>query len=135
MGLLLLILFYNYFQKKNSEFDYMLEFKIIDEVSVIAESSAKELKKYFDQNNDNSGNKNSDKNEYINTFLDKYNLTLKYIKDIDELINFKTQYKDWVDYVVGKKDSKKSTKFLENDIFNPILSASYHKDNLLDKLV
>ena len=123
------------FSKKNSEFDYMLEFKIIDEVSVIAESSAKELKKYFDQNNDNSGNKNSDKNEYINTFLDKYNLTLKYIKDIDELINFKTQYKDWVDYVVGKKDSKKSTKFLENDIFNPILSASYHKDNLLDKFL
>ena len=63
MGLLLLILFYNYFQKKNSEFDYMLEFQIIDEVSVIAESSAKELKKYFDQNNDNSI-----KNEYINIF-------------------------------------------------------------------
>ena len=119
--------------KKNSELDYMLEFKLIDEISIIAENSCNELKKYFDQT-DNSGNNNDDV-EYRNTFMTKYNETLKYIKDIDELIYFKTQYKDWVDYVRGKKGMKKSSKYFENDIFNPILSASYHKDNLLDKFL
>ena len=119
--------------KKNSELDYMLEFKLIDEISIIAENSCNELKKYFDQA-DNSGN-NTDDVEYRNTFMTKYNETLKYIKDIDELIYFKTQYKDWLDYVRGKKGTKKSSKYFENDIFNPILSASYHKDNLLDKFL
>ena len=66
--------------------------------------------------------------------MTKYNETLKYINDIDELIYFKTQYKDWVDYI-SKKKIKISSKYLENDIFNPILSASYYKDNLLDKFL
>ena len=113
--------------KENSELDYILEFKIIDEISIIAESSTKELKKYFYQNNDNN-------NQYRIAFTQKYNETLKYIKEIDELIYFKAQYKDWVDYVSGKSGVK-SSKYLENDIFNPILSASYYKDNLLDKFL
>ena len=111
--------------KEKSELEYLLQFKVIDEISTITESSADELKRYFDQNTDNL---NSDNLEYRNTFLSKYNETLKYIKDIDELIYFKTQYKDWVDYI-SKKKVKKTTKYLENDIFNPILSASYYKDN------
>ncbi len=117
--------------KEKSELEYLLQFKVIDEISTITESSAAELKRYFDQNTDNL---NSDNLEYRNTFLSKYNETLKYIKDIDELIYFKTQYKDWVDYI-SKKKVKKTTKYLENDIFNPILSASYYKDNLLDKFL
>ena len=117
--------------KEKSELEYFLQFKVIDEISIIAEASAAELKKYFDQNNDNS---NSDNIQYRNTFLEKYNETLKYIKSIDELIYFKTQYKDWVDYV-SKKKVKTSSKYLENDIFNPILSSSYYKDNLIDKFL
>ena len=117
--------------KDKSELEYLLQFKVIDEISIIAENSASELKRYFDQNNEESNNDNI---QYRQTFLTKYNETLKYIKDIDELIYFKTQYKDWVDYISKKKD-KKSTKYLENDIFNPILSASYYKDNLLDKFL
>ena len=117
--------------KDKSELEYLLQFKVIDEISIIAENSASELKRYFDQNNEASNNDNA---QYRQTFLTKYNETLKYIRDIDELIYFKTQYKDWVDYISKKKD-KKSTKYLENDIFNPILSASYYKDNLLDKFL
>ena len=116
--------------KDKSELEYILQFKVIDEISIISEKCASELKKYFDQNNDN----NEENLEYRETFLTKYNETLKYIRNIDELIYFKTQYKDWVDYISKKKD-KKSTKILENDIFNPILSASYYKDNLLDKFL
>ena len=67
--------------KDKSELDYMLQFKVIDEISIIAENSAYELKRYFDQNNDNANNDNIG---YRNTFLTKYNEILKYIKDIDE---------------------------------------------------
>ena len=117
--------------KDKSQLEHMLQLNAIDEISIISEKCASELKKYFDQNNDNS---NKDNLEYSQTFLSKYNDTLKYIRDIDELIYFKSQYRDWVDYISKKKD-KKSTKILENDIFNPILSASYYKDNLLDKFL
>ena len=117
--------------KDKSELEYLLQFKVIDEISIISERCADELKRYFDQNTDVS---NSDNLEYRNSFLEKYNETLKYIRDIDELIYFKTQYKDWVDYI-SKNKVKNTTKYLENDIFNPILSASYYKDNLLDKFL
>ena len=117
--------------KDKSELEYILQFKVIDEVSTILESSTLELKRYFDQNNENA---NPDDAKNREAFMAKYNDTLKYIKDIDELIYFKTQYKDWIDYI-SKKKYKKGTKYSENDIFNPILSASYYKDNLLDKFL
>ena len=117
--------------KDKSELEHILQLNSIDEISIISEKCASELKKYFDQNNDTN---NKDNIEYREAFLSKYNDTLKYIRDIDELIYFKTQYKDWVDYISKKKD-RKSTKILENDIFNPILSASYYKDSLLDKFL
>ena len=117
--------------KEKSELEYLLQFKVIDEISVIAENCTLELKRYFDQNNELD---NSDNAKYRAEFMTKYNETLKYINDIDELIYFKTQYKDWVDYI-SKKKIKISSKYLENDIFNPILSASYYKDNLLDKFL
>ena len=117
--------------RDNSELEYLLQFKLIDEISIIAESSASELKRYFDQNNEVA---NSDNEKYRSEFISKYNETLKYIKDIDELIYFKTQHKDWIDYI-SKKKIKKSSKHLENDIFNPILTAAYYRDNLLDKFL
>ena len=116
--------------KDKSELEYILQFKIIDEISTILESSTLELKRFYDQNNEDSPD-NAKKRE---TFIAKYNDTLKYIKDIDELIYFKTQYKDWIDYI-SKKKNKKGTKYSENDIFNPILSSSYYRDNLLDKFL
>ena len=52
--------------KKNSPLDYMQQFKVIDEIGVIAESSAKELKKYFDQNTEENNLENL---EYRNTLI------------------------------------------------------------------
>ena len=120
--------------KRNSELEYMIQFKIIDEIATIAESNIKELKKYFGQNNENSKS-NNDEVEYKNSFLEKYEDTKKYIQDIGELIYFKTQYKDWTDNMTRRTTMKKGYKILENDIFNPILSSSYYKDNLLDKFL
>ena len=119
-------------KKKNSELEYMLQFKIIDEITIISQSSIRELKNYFDQNIDNS---NADNEKYREEFIQKYNETLRYIEDIEELIYFKAQYKDWTDYIDGRSTIKKGFKYFENDIFNPILSSSYDKDNLLDKFL
>ena len=80
-----------------------MQFKTIDEICVIGESNAKELKKYFEQNNEENTPENMG---YRNTFMNKYNETIRYIKSIDELIYFKTQYKDWIDYI--SKDKNKS---------------------------
>ena len=131
-GLITPNLILNLLSKKNSELEYLLQFKIIDEVSTIAESSTYELKKYFDQNIEKSSKEND---QFREEFLKKFNDTLEYIKSIDELIYFKTQYKDWLDYIRGIKSTKKNIKNLENDIFNPILSSSYYNDNLLDKFL
>ena len=120
------------FSKKNSELDYMLQFKIIDEICVMGESSANELKKYFDQNTEENTVEN---NEYRNTFLNQYNETLKYINSIDEIIYFKAQTKDWIDYISNEKNKKVNVKYLENEIFNPILSSSYYKDTQIDKFL
>ena len=117
--------------RNNSELEYVLQMNVIDEISVIAENCILELKRYFDQNNEKDG---ADNIKYRDEFLTKFNETLKYIRDIDELIYFKTQYKDWVDYI-NQNQPKISSKYLENDIFNPILSASYYKDNSLDKFL
>ena len=118
--------------KKNSGLDYMLQFRIIDEICVMGESSANELKKYFKQNNEENTLENM---EYRNTFITQYNETLKYIISIDEIIYFKTQHRDWVDYVINEKNKRINVRNLENDIFNPILSSSYYKDNQLDKFL
>ena len=68
--------------RKNSGLDYMLQFKVIDEIGAIAESNAKELKKYFSQNTEENNLENT---EYRNSFNKNYEETIKYIKSIDEI--------------------------------------------------
>ena len=118
--------------RKNSGLDYMLQFKVIDEIGAIAESNAKELKKYFSQNTEENNLENT---EYRNSFLKNYDETIKYIKSIDEINYFKAHHKDWVDYVMKEKNQKINIKNIENDIFNPIMSSTYYKDNQLDKFL
>ena len=114
--------------KNNSELEYLLQYKVIDEINTISESNVRELNKYFIQNNEHNEN---DREE----FLKKYNDSLQYIQDIDELIYFKTQYKSWIDNISGRNTMRKGFNFCENDIFNPVLSSSYYKENLLDKFL
>ena len=118
--------------KKNSPLEYMQQFRIIDQIGVIAENSAKELKKYFDQNIEQN---NLESFEYRNTFISKYEETIKYINSIDEIIYFRTQDKNWKDYITTENKRKLNIKHIENDIFNPILSSAYYKDNQLDKFL
>ena len=117
--------------KENSDFEYLLQFKIIDETSSIIESNTKLLRDYFFELISSSNNINVDKNN----FYQKYNEILRFIKDIDELIYFKIQYKEW--FYFRKKDKLVSTesKLYKNIMFNPILFSAYHKDDLMHKFL
>ena len=68
---------------------------------------------------------------------DKRKEIIRNLKDIDELTYFKIQYGDWFYYLKEENDklTKHSQKLLENDIFNPILSAAYKDDNIIMKFL
>ena len=135
--------FYNYFGNfgpkyildnlcmQNSDLEYLLQFKVIDETSCIIESNVKSLRDSFLEMNDNSQNSKTNKNN----FYQKYNEILGYIKDIAELMYFKIQYKEW--FYFSKKDKIVSTqsKLYKNIMFNPILFSAYYKDDLMHKFL
>ena len=116
---------------QNSNLEYLLQFKIIDETSCIIESNVKLLREYYlELNNNTPKNKTDD-----NNFYQKYNDILEYIKDIDELIYFKIQYKEW--FYFRKKDRIVNTQsnLYKNLMFNPILFSAYDKDDLMHKFL
>ena len=134
--------FYNYFGNfgpkyildnlcmQNSELEYLLQFKIIDETSCIIESNAILLKECFLETI------NSNRNIVEkNNFERNYNDIFEFLKDIDELIYFKIQYKEW--FYFRKKDSLITTKsnLYKNIMYNPILFSAYHKDDLMNKFL
>ena len=135
--------FYNYFGNfgpvyildnlcmENSDLEYLLQFKIIDETSAIIESNVKLLRDYFFELADSNRINDTDKNN----FYQKYHEILEYIKDIDELIYFKIQYKEW--FYFRKKDKIITTKsnLYKNIMYNPILFSAYHKDDLMHKFL
>ena len=119
----------DYFCMQNSDLEYLLQFKIIDETSCAIESNAKLLRDHFLEIINN--NKNVDKNQ----FYEKYNQILQYIKDIDELIYFKIQYKEWFYFRRRDKIVSTQSKLYNNLMFNPILFSAYHKDDLMNKFL
>ena len=136
--------FYNYFGNfgpkyildnlcmQNSDLEYLLQFKIIDESSCIIESNVKLLRDNFlEMIDNNNNNKNIDKN----IFFQKYNEIMQYIRDIDELIYFKIQYKEWFYFRRRDKIVSTQSNLYKNLMFNPILFSAYHKDDLMNKFL
>ena len=135
--------FYNYFGNfgpkyildnlcmHNSDLEYLLQFKIIDESSSIIESNIILLRECFLEIISSNKNLNVDKNNFERS----YNEILEFIRDIDELIYFKIQYKEW--FYFRKKDDLITTnsKLYKNLMFNPILFSAYHKDDLMNKFL
>ena len=113
---------------QNSDLEYLLQFKIIDETSCIIESNVKSLRDNYLELNGNNYTRNDD-------FFQKYNEILEYIRDIDELIYFKIQYKEW--FYFRKKDNLISNKsnLYKTLMYNPILFSAYHKDDLMHKFL
>ena len=122
---------YDSLTKENSELEYLLQFKIIDETSCICESNLKLLTEYFKDFCISNKVDNNNKRE----FEEKSNQIYEYLKDIDELIYFKIQYKEWFYYT--KKDATiiSNSNLFKNIMFNPILFSAYHKDDLMNKFL
>ena len=135
-----------YFNQSNSS--HMNSRKITFEFQNMENNNnIKEDKKENLINNDNIVNNNLTNNNNDNMALNGFNIKtkinekkdeiLKYMKEIDEFTYFKIQYGDWFYYIKEENDklTKHNQKLLENDIFNPILSASYKDDNIIMKFL
>ena len=145
---------------QNSDLEYLLQFKLIDETTTICDNNLKVLLDLYkrlrgnnininnisnedrindslDNSRNNSGNKkiinynNLDNN--INYLKRKIN---EFLDSIDEITYFKIQYREWFYYAKqNKRLVKNNPKIFENDIYNPVLSSTYHKDSLLEKCI
>ena len=116
---------------KKSEMEYLLQFKIIDETSTICESNVLLLNDCFKEFCINNRVSNEKKIEFEN----KYASINQFIKDIDEIIYFRIQYKEWFYYTKKESQIISKSNLFKILMFNPILFSAYHKDDLMNKFL
>ena len=125
----------------SNDLEYIIQFKIIDEASCVCEENANILKELYLKIGDNQiieNNNNNDNNvqEIQVDFMQQYKELLMCVREIDEIIDFKIQYKEWFSFIKkGNKLVKNNPTLLENDIFNPLLSSTNYKDSLIEKFL
>ena len=116
--------------KENSDLEQLLEFKIVDETSCIVEDNMKLLREYYlEINQVIKIKKEEDK------FFQVYNEILGYLTEIDELIYFKIQYKEWFYFIKKNAVVKKQSELYKNLMFNPILLSPFYKDDIMNKFL
>ena len=151
---------------QNSDLEYLLQFKLIDESTTICENNLNVLLNLYkrlrgnnininynneenrinDSNENENGNINGNNNTNnkkainLNNLDNKINLLKNRIHEsldsIDELTYFKIQYREWFYYAKqNERLVKNNPKIFDNDIYNPVLSSTYHKDSLLEKCI
>ena len=124
---------------QNSDLEYLLQFKLIDDATSICENNLNILLNIYKnlKGNNNANNQNNiNLNEADNTINTHKNKIYEYLDMIDELTYFKIQYREWFYYAKqNQRIVKNNPKIFENDIYNPILSATYNKDSLLEKCI
>ena len=137
---------------QNSDLEYLLQFKLIDESTSICENNLNTLlnlykklrgnnininySKQQEENNQNNNLTSNNLNNLDNNINLLKNRINEYLDSIDELTYFKIQYREWFYYAKqNERLVKNNPKIFENDIYNPILSSTYHKDSLLEKCI
>ena len=116
--------------KQNSELEKLLEFKVIDEASCIIESNIQLLKENYLELNQEIKIKYEEDDFFVN-----YNKVMEYLIDIDELIYFKIQYKEWFYFIKKNSVMNQQSNLYKNLMFNPILFSAYHKDDIMNKFL
>ena len=116
--------------KQNSDLEDLLEFKVIDEVCCIIESNIYLLRDYYMELNQEIKIKKEEDEFFLN-----YNKIWEYLIEIDELIYFKIQYKEWFYFIKKNAVMKKQSNLYKNLMFNPILFSAYHKDDIMNKFL
>ena len=124
----------------SNDLDYIIQFKIIDEASCICEENANILKDLYLKIDENQNIHNNPENDNVQEiqvdFMQQYEELLMCVREIDEIIDFKIQYKEWFSFIKkGNKLVKNNPTLLENDIFNPLLSSTNYKDSLIEKFL
>ena len=124
----------------SNDLDYIIQFKIIDEASCVCEENANILKNLYlkidERQNIHTIPENDNVKEIQVDFMQQYKELLMCIREIDEIIDFKIQYKEWFSFIKkGNKLVKNNPTLLENDIFNPLLSSTNYKDSLIEKFL
>jgi hypothetical protein len=124
---------------QNSDLEYLLQFKLIDEATSICENNLNILLNIYKNlkgNNNANNQNNSNLDEADNAINTHKNKICEYLDMIDELTYFKIQYREWFYYAKqNQRIVKNNPKIFENDIYNQILSATYNKDSLLEKCI
>ena len=127
---------------QNSDLEYFLQFKLIDESTSVCENNfnilltrAKILIKNF-QNDVQLNEDNLNINELENHLKNLTKKIYEYLDSIDELTYFKIQYREWFYYAKQNNRLVKNNPYVyENDIFNPVLSSTYIQDSILEKCI
>ena len=120
----------------NSDLEYLLQFKLIDESTSICENNLNILLDIYKNLRGKNVQNNPDLNNYDNIIDSNKNKIYEYLDIIEEITYFKIQYREWFYY--AKKNGrivKNNPQTFENDIYNPILSSSFNKDSILEKFI
>ena len=114
---------------QNSDLEYFLQFKLIDESTTICEHNLKILMRRYKILQKNPRQGSIEENNNINLINTHLPTTIKKIYEtldcIDELTYFKIQYREWF-YYAKQNDRivKNNPTIYENDIYNPVLSST-----------
>ena len=127
---------------KNSDLEYFLQFKLIDESTTICENNfnilykrAKNLLKN-PENNIQLNEENLNIYELENHLKNYTKKIYEYLNNIDEITYFKIQYREWFYYAKHNNRIVKNNPLIyEYDIYNPVLSSTFYKDSILEKCI
>ncbi|MCQ2817896.1 MAG: MFS transporter [archaeon] len=127
---------YSIFSKKlntqNSDLEYMLQFKVIDEANIIIE----DVMEYIILILNSKKNKGEITNSKFDEYVEQTENIKSYIVLSDHHIDYQVKNKDWFYYIrEGEKIVKNNPDSLKNDIYNPLLSSNISQDELLGKLL
>ena len=127
---------------KNSDLEYFLQFKLIDESTTICENNfnilykrAKNLLKN-PENNIQLNEENLNIYELENHLKNYSKKIYEYLNNIEEITYFKIQYREWFYYAKHNNRIVKNNPLIyEYDIYNPVLSSTFYKDSILEKCI
>jgi len=120
----------------NSDLEYLLQYKLIDESTSICENNLNILLNMYKNLRGKNAQNNPDLNTYDNVVNSNKEKIYEYLDIIEEITYFKIQYREWF-YYAKQNDRivKNNPKMFENDIYNPILSSAFNKDSILEKCI
>ena len=120
----------------NSDLEYLLQYKLIDESTSICENNLNILLNIYKNLRGKNAQNNEDLNTYDNSINSNKEKIYEYLDIIEEITYFKIQYREWFYYAKqNNRIVKNNPKMFENDIYNPILSSAFNKDSILEKCI